>query len=273
MRLIDSHVHFWRIGENGQVWPGPDLASIHRDFLEPDFLTASDGSAVAGVVLVQSQPDARDTDWLLELAAQSERVLGVVGWADFEAPDAAARIARLARRPKLKGLRPMLQDMPDLDWINRPALAPAFEAMTAAGLVLDALIRPGHLPHLRRFAVAHPGLRIVVDHGAKPPVAEGRLEPWRSEFEALAQLPNVYGKLSGLSSEAAPGQAAAALVPYIEAVRSAFPPARLLWGSDWPVVNTRSDWRAWLQACLQAVAEGEREQVFGGTASSVYRLQ
>lgn len=272
MRLIDSHVHFWRIGENGQVWPGPELPAIHRDFLEPDFVAASDGRAVSGLVLVQSQPDARDTDWLLGLAAESDLVRGVVGWTDFEAPDAAAQIAQLARRPKLRGLRPMLQDMADEGWINRPDLAPAFEALTGSDLVLDALVRPRHLPHLLRFAKAHPELRIVVDHGAKPPVAAGRLEPWRGELEALAQLPNVYGKLSGLSSEAAPGQSPAALSPYIEAVCSAFPADRLLWGSDWPVVNTQSDWAAWLSTCLEAVAERDREQVFGGTAASVYRL-
>lgn len=273
MRLIDSHVHFWRIGENGQVWPGPELTAIHRDFLEADFIAASAGWAVEGVVLVQSQPDPRDTDWLLSLAAEHELVLGVVGWADLEAPDAAARIERLAGRPKLRGLRPMLQDMADDGWINRPDLASAFWAMAASGLVLDALVRPRHLPHLRAFAEAHPQLTIVVDHGAKPPVAEGRLEPWRSELEALVKFPNVYCKLSGLSSEAAAAQAGSALLPYIEAVISTFPAERLLWGSDWPVVNTRSDWGQWLSACLGVVAEQDRERLFGGTAASVYRLQ
>lgn len=273
MRLIDSHVHFWRIGENGQVWPGPELTAIHRDFLEADFIAASAGHAVAGVVLVQSQPDPRDTEWLLSLAAESDLVLGVVGWADLEAEDAATRVERLARRPKLCGLRPMLQDMADDSWINRPALAPAFAAMEASGLVLDALVRPRHLPHLSRFSEAHPQLAIVVDHAAKPPVAEGRLEPWRSELEALAQHPNLFCKLSGLSSEAAADQPAAALRPYLEAVLSAFPPERLLWGSDWPVVDTRSEWSDWLSVCLGAVAERDRERVFFGTAASVYRVQ
>ena len=120
--LIDAHCHVWRLGENDQEWPTPDLAAIYRDFDLKDLLEASGSSELSGVVLVQSQPSERDTEWLLEVAAADPLALGVVGWTDLAAPGAPARIATLARDPWLKGLRPMLQDLPG-EWILDPALS------------------------------------------------------------------------------------------------------------------------------------------------------
>lgn len=275
MRLIDSHVHFWRIGRNGQSWPGADLPEIHRDFLEPDLVAASARAPLAGVVLVQSQPNDEDTDWLLSLAASSDRILGVVGWADFAAPDAARRIEVLASRPKLKGLRPMLQAIAEDGWINRPELAPALEAMAAHDLVFDALIQPRHLPHILKLADDRPSLRIVIDHGAKPLIAEGVREPWRTQMAELGQRPNVFCKLSGLTTEAGPGRPASAVTPYIEDILSIFPTDRILWGSDWPVLNMSSEYRQWYAICLEATAglnNEARESIFAGAAELVYRL-
>lgn len=275
MQVIDSHVHFWRIGHNGQAWPGADLPKIHRDFLEADFVEIADGLGVAGMVLVQSQPNDEDTDWLLDLAESSPLVLGVVGWADLAAADGARRVEALARRAKLKGLRPMLQAIAEEGWINREEVAPAVRAMEANGLVFDALIEPRHLPHLRRFADTHPELKVVIDHGAKPRIASRELEPWRTEMATISKRPNVFCKLSGLSSECGPSQPASAVAPYLQEIILTFPPERLLWGSDWPVVNTKSDYREWRAVCLKETAglpEDDRARIFGRTAIAVYGL-
>ena len=178
----------------------------------------------------------------------------MVGWVDFEAPDADAEIAMLARDPKVAGLRPMIQDLADDEWMLRPALAPAFEAMIAADLTFDALVKPRHLPILRRFALRWPGLRIVVDHGAKPDIAGGAFEPWAGEMAAVARETGVLCKLSGLATEAAPGFAPRDLWPYVDALIDAFGPGRLMWGSDWPVVNLASDYGAWLEMASSALA-------------------
>jgi L-fuconolactonase len=122
--LIDAHQHVWRIGENDCAWPTPDLAAIHRDFSLDDLKAVGAPVGLTGSVLVQSQPSDSDTDWLLDLAAAEPLVLAVVGWTDLTAPDAPDRIATLARRPKLRGLRPMLQDLEDDAWISSPRWTP-----------------------------------------------------------------------------------------------------------------------------------------------------
>lgn len=272
--LIDAHVHFWRIGRNDCAWPPPDLAAIHRDFLPADWRREADAVGVGAAIAVQSQPSERDTGWLLELALEDTRIAGVVGWADLAAVDAPARIAALAAHPKLRGLRPMLQDLPDADWILRPALAPAIEAMIAHGLCFDALVRPRHLPQLLRFAERHPALGFVIDHAAKPDIAHGGFEPWRTRVAALATLPNVSCKLSGLLTEAGGRWHAADLRPYVEHLLAAFGPQRLLWGSDWPVVNLAADYSRWfdLAGTLTALAGDERAVLFGGNAARIYGI-
>src|SRR6201988_2729803 len=112
MRLIDSHAHFWRIGRNGQSWPGPELPEIYRDFHADDLLAGAWGSGLQGVVAVQSQPDDRDTEWLLERARSSDLIVAVVGWADLLAPDAPDRVEGLGPDTKLRGGPPVLPDRP-----------------------------------------------------------------------------------------------------------------------------------------------------------------
>lgn len=275
MRLIDSHAHFWRIGRNGQSWPGPELPEIYRDFDTDDLLAAASGAGLQGVVAVQSQPDDRDTEWLLELARSSDLIVAVVGWADLLAPDAPNRLEGLARHPKFRGVRPMLQDLPDDDWITRTDITPAIAVLETLDLAFDALIKPRHLPSLRRFADAHPRLRIVIDHAAKPEIADQRREPWVSDLREVSQRPNVYCKLSGLSSERAAQQPEAALAGFIDDVLESFPPDRIMWGSDWPVVNTRSDYNDWLAICRQALSDKPphvQSAIFHQTAATFYKI-
>jgi L-fuconolactonase len=271
--IIDAHQHFWRIGENDCTWPTPDLAAIHRNFEPEDLAHAVAGLGIAGSVLVQTQPSDADTDWLLGLAANTETVKAVVGWADLASPHAPDRIAALAARPKLRGLRPMLQSLPEDDWILRSELAPAIAAMIAHDLSFDALVFTRHLPHLYAFAAHNPNLRIVIDHCAKPPIAAGELEPWRSHMARLAELPNLFCKLSGLFNEAGPGQDRAALAPYIDHVVECFGPSRLMWGGDWPVLLLAGAYGEWLEfARAQSGLKGaDLDMLCAGTARAFYR--
>jgi L-fuconolactonase len=274
--LIDAHQHFWRVGENGFSWPTPDLAAIHRDFGPADLAAVAAPVGLAGSVLVQSQPDDRDTDWLLAMTADEPLVLGVVGWADLGSPDAPARIARLSGHPKLRGLRPMLQSLDDDAWIAAPGLDPALDAMVAHGLSLDALVLTRHLPHLLALARRRPELAIVIDHGAKPPIAVGDKDgAWARGIDALAAQPQVFCKLSGLLTEAAPGQGAEALSPYVAHLVAAFGPERLMWGSDWPVLNLAGDYGGWLALAreLSGLTDAaDLAALFGGTSRRFYRI-
>lgn len=270
--LIDAHQHVWRLDAPGHLWPGADMPAIHRDFGLEDFWSLAEPLGVTGTVLVQSQPNASDTQWLLDVAAADPRVLGVVGWVDLLAADAPVRIETLAADPKLRGLRPMLQDLP-FDWIADPALSPAIEAIIAAGLRFDALVRPGHLPALARFAERWPELPIVIDHAAKPDIAAGAWDGWLEGISPLAALPHVHCKMSGLLTGTAADQPAGVVTPYLEQLLSLFGPERVIWGSDWPVVTLASAYADWLdlaRATVRAIDPAAESSVFGGNALSFY---
>lgn len=269
--LIDAHCHVWRIGEHDHEWPTPDLSAIHRNFDLNDLVEAAGPAELLGVVLVQSQPSARDTEWLLALAAAEPLALGVVGWTDVTALDAPARIAALAENPLLKGLRPMLQDLAD-DRILDPAVEPAIAAMIAADLSFDALVKPRHLSAILELVRRWPELRLVIDHGAKPEIAAGRLDPWRERMAALAASPGVHCKLSGLLTEAGDAPTAETVAPYAQHLIEVFGPDRLMWGSDWPVLNLAGDYPSWRAMCAAWVPSDQRTSLFGETARRFYRL-
>jgi len=276
---VDAHQHFWRLADRGGAWPPPALADIHRDFGPGDLAPLLRDGGVDATVLVQSLPSVAETRALLALAHATPLVRGVVGWVDMKATDAVATIAGLARDPLLKGLRPMLQDLPDDGWIADPATAPAAEAMIRHGLVFDALVLPRQLSALHVFAARHPALAIVVDHAAKPFIARAELEPWAGDMARLAALPNVHCKISGLLTEAGSRNKPHDLLPYVQALWQTFGPARLLWGSDWPVLLLAGDyagWQATTAALLAAVDppadDAQRAAVLGTNAATLYRL-
>lgn len=275
--LIDAHQHFWRIADRAGHWPPPSLAAIYRDFMPHDLQATLQSVGVEGTVLVQTMPNEADTDFMLQLADQHPQVRAVVGWVDLKAPDAAAQISRLARHPRLRGLRPMLQDLPDDAWIADPALDAAVQAMQAHRLCFDALVLPRHLSALAWFARRHPQLPLVIDHAAKPHIASGDLEPWLTEMAVLAKLPQVHCKLSGLLTEAGTAPDAQRLQPYVQALYRLFGPQRLLWGSDWPVLRLAGSYEGWLamarRLCTDLGADGAAmSAIFGGNARRFYGL-
>jgi len=262
--MIDAHVHLWRLGQNDCTWPTAEEAAIHRDVELAELVAVLDANGIDRAVLVQSQESPRDTDWLLGIARDSDRLGGVVGWADLR--DAASVAARAAD-PLLVGLRPMVQDRA-ADWYDDPALDAGFAAMAGRGLALDALIRPRHLPSLARLAMRHPELAIVIDHAAKPEGASG-LAAWRAAIAPLAACGHVHVKLSGLLNEV-PEETIPETVALLLAL---FGPERLLWGSDWPVLTMAGRYAGWLGMARDLIPAGDREAVFGGNAMRVYGLR
>jgi len=202
-----------------------------------------------------------------------------VGWIDFEAPDAVDQLHAFASHPRFAGVRPMLQDLRDPKWILRAEFEPVLRAVAGLDLVFDALVRPAHLEPLARLLERHPDLRVVIDHGAKPAVSEGRswsgFDRWRTGLRELAAHPSVQCKLSGLASEASSGWTAADLRPFADVLLDTFGAGRVLWGSDWPVVETARGYDAWVHAAEEltaGLAPADREAIWGGNARSTYGL-
>jgi len=274
---IDAHQHFWNPERLDYGWLKPEMTSLYRTFGPADLAPLRAATGIDRTVVVQAAPTVDETRYLLDIARGEASIAGVVGWVPLLDKDAPALIAELARDPKFKAVRPMLQDLPDDNWIANPALAPAIEALIAHELAFDALIFARHVDALETFAKRFPQLRIVVDHGAKPPIRDGAAgwQPWADGIERLARLPHVHCKLSGLATEAAPGWTETTLRPYVDHLLASFGPARLMWGSDWPVLNLNGDyllWHAVADALLASLSEAQSAAVFGGNAAAFYRL-
>lgn len=273
--IIDAHQHFWDITRGDYGWMDDSVAPIRRTIL-PDALTPLAAAAgVTGTVLVQAAPTLSETRFLLDLADRTPLVRGVVGWIDLTG-DVEAQLAAIAH-PALRGIRPMLQDIADTDWILQPKVLDGLGRVASAGLRLDALITPRHLPTILRLAEALPQLPIVLDHCAKP--AFQGTDPgqaWRSGMSALAAHSQVCCKLSGLANEFGTGWSTRTLRPVFDHVLAAFGADRLMWGSDWPVLELAGDYAGWLEAAQALAADlppADRASLFSGTAARFYGLK
>jgi L-fuconolactonase len=271
--VIDAHFHVWRLARGDYDWLAGEDASLRRDFTVDDWLAARVQTPVRAGILVQAAPTAAETEFALDVAREHrDLVLGVVGWADLAAGDAPARVEALAARPRLVGVRPWLQAITDPDWILAPAAGRGLDAVEAAGLVYEALVRPVHLTRVAEVARRHPGLRIVVDHGAKPDIARDEFQPWAGDLREVAAAGDTFCKLSGMLTEAGDRAGPGPLRPYVETVLDAFGPERVLWGSDWPVLTTVAGYRSWLDMARELVPAEAHEAVFEASARRAYRL-
>jgi L-fuconolactonase len=272
---IDAHFHCWQLARGDYGWLTPALAPIHRDVTVADWQAQSAPHGITGGVLVQAAPTEVETQFLLAQADANPAVLGVVGWVDMLAADAPARIEKLASHTRLKGLRPMLQDIADAEWILQPALAPALRAMADCSLIFDALVKSVHLPHILTLAARHPDLRMVIDHCAKPDIAAGEWQPWADGMAQIANETGAMCKLSGLMTEAAPHPQPGAVLRWGEHVLQSFGSDRVVWGSDWPVLELAGTYAHWWGEAQQLIAgldEAGQAAVMGGNAMGLYRL-
>ena len=270
---IDAHHHLWTLARGDYGWLTPELVPIYRDFRLSDLAPHLSAAGIDGTILVQAAPTEAETMFLLNVAETAEVVRGVVGWTDFDAAAGVARIEALAAWNLLVGLRPMVQDIADDDWLLGTALPPLLTAMARNGLVFDALVLPRHLPRLLRVVGRHPDLQFVLDHCGKPPLATGEIARWQRDIALLAEHPNIVCKLSGLVTEAAPDWQIADLRQAVDHVVTCFGPRRMLWGSDWPVVNLAGGYAKWLAAAetlLADLSSDEKADIFGGNAARVY---
>ena len=273
---LDAHQHFWVYEAAEYDWMDERMGALHRDFLPRDLEREQLPLGFDGSVAVQARSHIEETRWLLELAEVDPRVRGVVGWVDLCAPDVTDSLERFAAHPKCVGMRHVVHDEPDLEFMLRPDFLRGLEALGRAGLVYDPLLRPLHLPVAREVVGRFPDLRFVVDHVAKPRVAERVLSPWDADLRELASFENVLCKLSGLLTEAEwtdwkPGD----FEPYLDVVLEAFGPDRCMIGSDWPVCTLAGSYSDAMRVVIDYVeklAPDERDAILGGTCTRAYGL-
>lgn len=277
---IDAHQHFWNPARGDYGWMPEDDPVLSRPYMPVDLAPSLDAHGIARTVLVQAAPTVEETEFMLGIADATETVAAVVGWVDFENPDHLHHLGRLAGHPKFVGVRPMIQDIPDANWMLRDDVQWAYRAIVDLDLTFDAL---GFPPHLENFLVLlerYPDMRVVVDHCMKPQIRDHARGPevferWAEGMSRLADRTRACCKLSGLVTEAAEGWTPDDLAPYARHVLDAFGADRVMWGSDWPVCQLRAsydEWRAAAETLTAHLDAEQRGQIFGGTAARFYRL-
>ena len=273
---IDAHQHFWHYSQPEYAWIDASMAPLQRDMLPQDLAPELAAAAIDGVLTVQARQTVEETRWLLQMANQFDWIRGVIGWAEIAGANFCEELELLTSNKHLKGLRHIVQAEQDPQFLQRDAFAAGIRALQSTSLVYDLLIVEHQLPNAIEFVRQHPNQLFVLDHIAKPKIAAGLLEPWRTNLRILAKEQNVYCKLSGMVTEAAwDCWTIGDLRPYADVVLEAFGPSRLMIGFDWPVCTVGTSYRRWfstLESLLQSLSQTERERVFGGTAIEAYRL-
>lgn len=271
---IDSHFHLWdpARGDYGWMAGNPDVASINRLFAPADFDVLRRAQGIDKAVIVQAAPTVAETLYLLDLADETDWIAMVVGWVDFEDPQERKTLEGFARRPKFAGVRPMIQDIPDDEWMHRPGVQWGYDAVRDLGLTFDALGFPRHIDPFLRLFERYPDLLVVVDHCMKPQIRDNDFDDWARGVRRIADETPALCKLSGLFTEAAPGAGPKDLAPYAEHILSVFGADRVMWGSDWPVLTLNGAYDTWLEAAKGMVPEADHDAVFGGVAARFYSI-
>jgi L-fuconolactonase len=277
MRL-DAHHHVWDLAVRDQPWTA-DIEPLRRSFTFDELRPQLARAGIDATVLVQTITVAEETPEFLALAAAYPEIRGVVGWVDLTADEVSARLDELRKLPggeHLVGIRHQVQGESDPQWLLRADVTRGLRAVAEAGLVYDLLVTDAQLPAATDAVRRHPDLRFVLDHGGKPRIAAGQVEPWRANLSTLSELPNVAVKLSGLLTEAASNWTIDSVRPYADHLVHTFGPARMMFGSDWPVSTLRAGYQDVVAVSEELTAQcsaDERAAIFATTALTWYQLR
>ncbi|MCP3675425.1 MAG: amidohydrolase family protein [Gammaproteobacteria bacterium] len=274
---IDAHQHFWQLIRGDYDWLTNDLEVLYQDFLPDDLDIILKNHKIDGTVVVQAAATVAETEFLLSLADRYPFIKGVVGWIDMESEQAIADLTTLAKHHAFKGIRPMIQEIDDPKWMLKSELAPVYEKLIELNLTFDALVLPTHLDPLYELLLRYPTLQVVIDHGAKPAIAQGweANQHWCHKLQCLAKDTKAYCKLSGLVTEAGGNIGYDNICQYIEHILNTFGSDRVMWGSDWPVVKLACEYQEWLFIFEQYIAllpEQQQQKIYNDNAKKFYQL-
>ena len=272
--IIDAHQHFWSLARNDYGWLTPEMPELYRDYQPEHLLPELNHGEVKGTVLVQAAPTEEETRYLLAIAQSTDWVKGVIGWLPMDSDVFGFKLAAI-NNTALKGVRPMLQDEDDPEWVLKPELDAAFKELIKNKLVFEGLVKPPQWYPLLKRLTQYPELKIVIDHGAKPDIRNKSFARWREFIKLLAAETPAMCKLSGLWGEAGEAVTLNNMRPWFDTVFECFGPERIIWGSDWPVLNSVGSYQGWLQLCqsyCHQISGEERQKVFCANATRIYQL-
>ena len=272
---IDAHHHFWRYTPGEYGWIDDAMAAIRRDFLPADLAPEIAAAGIDAVISVQARQSLAETEALLGFASSHPWIVGVVGWVPLIDPGVEDLLVQLAAHPRLKGMRHVLQAEPD-SYMDRPDFNAGLARLRTHRLAYDILICHPQLPAAIRLVDRHPDQVFILDHIAKPPLRTHELQPWARNLAEFARRPNVFCKLSGVVTECDYSHWTwEQILPFMLAALEAFGPARLMFGSDWPVCRVATGYTAWVRTVerfAEALSAAERQALFHDTAARAYRL-
>jgi L-fuconolactonase len=275
--IIDSHQHFWRVGQFDYPWMTPQVELLCLDYLPPMLAPILNRRGVDKTILVQASNSVEETRWLLEIAAENSFIGGVVGWVDLKSDHVARELDKFTAHPKFKGVRHLVESEAADDWLTQASVIRGLRELGSRGLAYDLLVHTRHLKPAESVVAECRDLRFVIDHMAKPPIAKGEIDEWARGLKQLAAHPNVSCKLSGLVTEANwTNWRVEDLKPYVETALEYFGPKRIMFGSDWPVCLLAATYERVLDAFQQLLAslnEDERQRIFFDNAVEFYRLE
>ena len=275
---IDTHQHFWNLDKVDYPWLTPAYGPLYRTYEPPELEPQLKAAGIDRTVLVQSANSYADTDAMLAHADTYDWIGAVIGWVPLLEPDEAARaLDRYGQHPKFRGIRHLIHEEPDPDWVVQERVIEGLTVLAERTMIFEVVaVFPNHLKHVPTLAERVPGLTLVIDHLAKPPIKERVMEPWLTQITAAARYPNVYAKVSGLNTAADwASWSAADLRAYIDAAIDQFGADRLMFGSDWPVCVLAGNYArvsAETNRALEGRPRHEIDAILGGTAARVYTI-
>jgi len=271
---IDAHQHFWHYNPQEHVWMTDEMEVLKRDYLPDDLKPLLESIGFGGTIAVQARQMIEETEWLLELSDQHDLIKGVVGWVDLRSSEIRAQLEKYSQHPKLKGVRHVVHDEPDDNFMLLPEFQRGIAELKDFSLRYDLLLFYRHLPVAVKLVEKFPEQSFVVDHISKPVIKDKMISPWKEGIEELAKYENVYCKLSGMVTETHWDQwKADDFTPYLDIVLEAFGPDRVMIGSDWPVCILCGDYTSVMNIVIDYVQQfptETQEKILGGNCARFY---
>jgi L-fuconolactonase len=274
---IDTHQHFWKYNDRDYVWMTGGMSKLRRNHLPTDLSLLLDRSGIKATVAVQARQSLEESTWLLQLADEFPFIRAVVGWVDLCSDRIVEQLEEFARYPKFRGVRHVVHDEPDDNFMLRESFLKGLSQLKRFGLTYDLLLFPRHLPVACEVVKRFPDQPFVLDHIAKPPVRAREIEPWARDLKQLAEFDNVFCKLSGLVTEAQwDSWEPRDFEPYLDIVLNAFGPRRLMIGSDWPVCTLAADYSSVIKLETDYIArlsDDEQHYILQANPIDFYSIQ